>query len=136
MRAGRFAAIVGLVIAAACGDDDTAADRLGVGSECATSAERGEGQSCLAFKGGYCGLKGCIEDADCPQGSACVTHDDGNNYCFRTCLEKAECNRNRSADVESNCSSKITFVETSRSGKVCVPPSSDTTQADAATKKK
>jgi Cys-rich repeat protein len=136
MRFHPLAIAMLLLFATACGgDDDTAADRLGVGAECAKNTDCTEGQSCLAFKGGYCGIENCTENADCPEGSACVAHDDGHSYCFRTCAEKAECNRNRSADVESNCSSSITFVEKSASGKACVPPSSDT-QKDADTMKK
>ena len=68
------------------------------------------------------GVQDCTDDAGCPQGSACVAHDDGVNYCFRVCANKSECNYNRAADNESNCSSNITFVE-GGGGKACVPPS-------------
>ena len=74
-------------------------------------------------KGGYCGLTGCKADGDCPESSKCVTHTDGKNYCFRSCADKAECNANRDADNESNCSSNVTFADGSKSGKACVPPS-------------
>ena len=133
------------LLAGACGDDDAEADELGVGAECAGDDDCGPEQTCLSFKGGYCGLEGCAANADCPQGSLCVAHDDGKNYCFRICLDKAECNRNRSAELEANCSSSIVFVEPQTGVKACVPPSSDTTngadagtgaQADAGDKKK
>ncbi|MDP6947116.1 MAG: hypothetical protein QF464_23400, partial [Myxococcota bacterium] len=75
------------------------------------------------FKGGYCGLEGCIANTDCPTGSACVAMDDGVNYCFRQCVDKVECNENRSVDDESNCSSSVTYVEPLTEGKACVPPS-------------
>ncbi len=121
--------LAGLAIGG-CGDDDdggaTAADKIGVGASCSANGDCLEGQVCLLnFKGGYCGLTGCTGDVDCPGGSACVTHDDGVNYCFRICTDKAyDCNRNRPPEIESNCSSNITFVESGHTGaKACVPPS-------------
>jgi hypothetical protein len=108
-----------------CSDDD--ADSLGVGAQCALSEECDvdNGQACLqTFKGGYCGIEDCTDDLGCPDLSACVMHDDGQNYCFRTCTDKAQCNENRDVDNESNCSANITFVETQEGGvKACVPPS-------------
>ncbi|MDY7233183.1 hypothetical protein [Hyalangium rubrum] len=94
-----------------------------LGGECTESAScEDEELSCLfQFKGGYCGFTGCRANADCPGGSICVT-EEGVNYCFRTCDEKADCNENRSSENESNCSSNVTRVE-SGSQKVCVPPS-------------
>jgi hypothetical protein len=77
----------------------------------------------LPFKGGYCGLKGCEADADCPAGSGCVAHDDGENYCFLLCTEKPQCNYTRPPDIESNCVSNIDFVDGQKSSKACVPPS-------------
>lgn len=113
-----FAAMAG------CGGN---ADDIGVGAECATNDDCPDRSdfviSCLtAFRGGYCGVQGCTVHADCPEDSFCVAHTDGNDYCFRTCTDKAECNANRSADNESNCSSNITPTEPSTS-KACVPPS-------------
>ena len=118
----------------ACGDDDggTQADRYGVGAECAQdddcfqSDQEGEiSQSCLRqFKGGYCGVESCTSDDDCPEGSACVRHEDQRNYCFRICIDKPECNRNRSLENESNCSSNIDLTSSSKGSKACVPPSS------------
>lgn len=126
-----------LTLLLGCGDDDpTDADRVGVGAMCAVMddclqpdppCDAGPGcfpQQCLTqFAGGYCGIEACTSNAECPDGSACVAHDDGHNYCFRRCTDKAECNVNRDADHESNCSSNVTFVEPT-SGKACVPPSS------------
>jgi len=108
-----------------CGDD-TEADRLGVGAECTSNdqCDVDTNQSCLAFKGGYCGIRGCVHDSDCPQPSACVAHTDGMNYCFRTCADKPECNVNRTVDNEANCSSSVTFVDGTQGRKACVPPSS------------
>jgi len=114
-----------LFLAASCGGDD--ADDLGVGAECTSADECDEetDQICLTnFAGGYCGIQACVDDADCPDSSGCVTHDDGTNYCFRVCQDKAECNANRSVDNESNCSSSVTFVEGAQGRKACVPPSS------------
>jgi len=109
----------------ACGGTD--ADTLGVGAECTTSdqCDQDTDQICLtAFAGGYCGIRDCVDDMDCPDASACIAHTDGVNYCFRVCVDKSECNANRSVDVESNCSSNVTFVDGARGRKACVPPSS------------
>lgn len=111
----------------ACGGSD--ADELGVGAECTSSDECLQdddfAQECLGqFKGGYCGLVGCTSDLDCPEDSACVTHDDNVNYCFRICLDKAECNANRSVENEANCSSSTVFVDGAMGRKACIPPSS------------
>jgi hypothetical protein len=116
-------AALAMMFAFACGDD---ADDLGVGAQCTgdDQCDADTMQTCLAFKGGYCGIKGCLLDADCPDLSKCVAHDDGMNYCFRTCLDKAECNANRDAANEANCSSSVTFVEANTGLKACVPPSS------------
>jgi hypothetical protein len=116
---------LGLAVAMGC-SDGSESDQLGIGAECTATDEcdQDTNQSCLmAFKGGYCGIRDCSGDADCPEDSACVAHTDGTNYCFRTCLDKAECNANRSADLESNCSSNITFVDNVENIKACVPPS-------------
>jgi hypothetical protein len=105
-----------------CGSD---ADALGVGAECASNSDCDTegGQSCLGFKGGYCGLAGCTGDGDCPESSACITHDDGRNYCFRTCANKPDCNANRSVDNEANCVSSVTWVDGDMGRKACNPPS-------------
>ena len=106
----------------ACGGPGTEADEFGVGAECSSGADCFDDQACLSqFKGGYCGIEGCAVDLDCPEGSACVAHDDGNNYCFRICTDKSECNLNRSPDNESNCSANIEFTD-GGGGKACVPP--------------
>jgi len=111
-----------------CGDDDDSSEAVyrGVGAGCETNEDCSEEeQQCLEFKGGYCGLKDCTKDEDCPEGSACVTFDDavGTNYCFLICTEKWECNEHRSVDDESNCSSNKTFVDGKKDRKSCVPPS-------------
>ena len=133
-----FAAALGLAFAAlgasACGDDDnngpylSQAQQSGVGAACrvgtnADCAQTPAPLECLNFKGGYCGLRGCTQTADCPFGSACVAHSDGQNYCFLTCVDKIDCNATRPVDIESNCSSNITFVGGERGKKACVPPS-------------
>lgn len=105
-----------------CGNE---ADRRGVGAQCASNNDCSEsGQSCLTqFRGGYCGVQGCTNDVGCPDGSGCVTHTDGISYCFRICVDKTDCNRNRSVENESNCSSNVVFVEGANGRKACVPPS-------------
>jgi hypothetical protein len=117
-----LAALIVLVSAVYC--SGTEADQQGVGAECAADKDCKSGLSCLAFKGGYCGLKGCQHDKDCPSGSACVAHDDGANYCFLICTDKIQCNVNRTVELESNCSSNITFTDGKKADiKACVPPS-------------
>jgi len=124
-------ALIALLLAVsaitACGDDDdsTEAERRGVGAGCVDDADcTEEDQRCLPFKGGYCGLSGCETAADCPSGSACVAHDDGETYCFLVCREKPQCNDFRPVDFQSNCSSNVTFTDTPIGDlKACVPPS-------------
>jgi hypothetical protein len=120
---------------AGCGGSKSEAIRRGVGSACAMNSDCTEtGQVCLAeFKGGYCGVAACTRDSDCPGGSACVTADNGSNYCFLICVEKPDCNPNRTVDDESNCTSSLTFVEGTMGRKVCNPPSSGTGTTDAGT---
>lgn len=115
--------MLALVMLAACGDG-TEADRRGIGAECVTDEDCfEEGQTCLTqFGGGYCGVPDCTSNLECPEASACVAHDDGRNYCFRLCLDKPECNVNRSLENEANCVGSITFVEPT-DGKACEPPS-------------
>jgi hypothetical protein len=115
-----------VLLLAACGDDDTEADRLGVGAQCTATEECNPDIDlvCLdQFKGGYCGLQGCTGDIDCPEASACVTDGGGVNFCFRICIDKAECNVNRDLENESNCSSSITFIDGDMGRKACIPPS-------------
>ena len=118
----RFA-LVCFFLLAACGDDG--ADSLGVGAQCTKNEDCNTDlmETCLAFKGGYCGLSPCAHDTDCPPDSACIHHTDNVNYCFRTCVDKADCNANRDAANEANCSSSVTFVDGTMGRKACVPPS-------------
>jgi hypothetical protein len=117
-----LAAILMMTFAFACGDD---ADDLGVGAQCTNNdqCDADTNQVCLQFKGGYCGMMGCTGDADCPDKSACITHTDNTNYCFRICGDKPDCNANRSVENEANCSSNVTFVNGANGRKACVPPS-------------
>jgi hypothetical protein len=111
-------------LALGCGGGGSEAQRRGVGAACARDTDCSEtGQTCLAFKGGYCGLASCVNDAGCPAGSACVAHTDGKNYCFLICTDKPQCNAYRSVDVEANCSSSVAFVDATLNRKACVPPS-------------
>jgi hypothetical protein len=116
----KCAAVVMVMFSLSCGND---ADAERIGAECTASGQcENEALVCLPqFKGGYCGASGCTAHADCPEGSICVTQA-GANYCFRTCEDKAECNKHRSVENESNCSSNITRVG-GGSEKACVPPS-------------
>ena len=120
---GLFAALAVLPLLTACGSDYDEADRLGIGASCSTTEECAQDQQCLTeFKGGYCGVKDCKTNNDCPGSSACVIHSDGQNYCFRICLDKLDCNANRSVENESNCVSSVTYASGEKEGKVCEPP--------------
>lgn len=110
--------------------EGTEADQVGVAAQCQADVDceveadsDGYELECLTnFKGGYCGIVDCQGHEDCPQGAACVAHDDGRQYCFRICRDKAECNLNRDVDHEANCSANIAWVGDDV-GKACVPPS-------------
>ncbi len=122
-----FLALALMTPMAACGDGSEA-QQLGVGAACAANDDCAEtAPMCLPFKGGYCGVDNCENDSECPEGSACVTHDDDVNYCFLLCEDKPSCNTHREADSESNCVGSVTFVDaTANAGKkACVPPSAD-----------
>jgi len=123
LKLGLIALLVG---ALGCGDDGTEADKLGVGAQCTKNEDCNDDplpQTCLSFKGGYCGLSPCAHDTDCPDASACIKHTDNVNYCFRICADKPECNRNRDVANEANCSSSVDFVDGAMGRKACVPPS-------------
>ncbi len=127
----RSALAIALVLAGAlsCGGGNDS-DRIGIAAECTKDADCpkvGDFQlTCLtAFKGGYCGLQGCVKDEDCPTGAACIDQG-GTNYCFRTCVDKPECNANRTVDNEANCVGSVTHVDPTNTAKACVPPSSGT----------
>lgn len=114
-----------VILVAACGGSE--ADRLGIGAQCANNDECDGStmQVCLTqFAGGYCGLQGCTHDTDCVEDSACIAHTDGQHYCFRTCIDKVDCNANRDVANESNCSANTTFVDGANGRKACIPPSS------------
>ena len=121
------------LIVLGCGSNQSEANRRGVGAECTMGSDCTEaGQHCLtAFKGGYCGVAGCLHDTDCPQGSACVTDDNQSNYCFLICNTKTDCNLHRSASDESDCTSSLTFVDGAMNRKVCRPPNSGTVDGGA-----
>ena len=121
MRLSRLACSLLLFLSlAGCSDD---ANDRGVGAQCVMDTEcTEEGQRCLTqFKGGYCGLSGCGGDVDCPDGSACITEDDGTRYCFLTCADKSDCNDNRSLENEASCVSSLPFVDGANGRKVCRP---------------
>ena len=122
----RRAIAIAVLLLSSC---DSEADELGVGAQCTSDDQCEELEPpirCLTvFKGGYCGLTGCQADTDCPESSFCVRHEDGQNYCFRACADKPECNVNRDVENEANCSANIDRVGGGNQ-KACVPPSSGT----------
>jgi hypothetical protein len=117
--------VPGLFTLQSCGAGSVAASALGVGADCTSNSNCNEvlALTCLTeFKGGYCGKANCTSNAGCPVGSVCVT-EAGVNYCFLVCTDKTECNLNRSADNESNCSNTDVVKVEAGDDKVCVPPS-------------
>ena len=122
-----------LCLTASCGGDDPSsrpppgseADYHGVGASCDTNDDCEEkGQECIKdFAGGYCGVKDCKHNGDCPDGSSCVKLN-AKTYCFLNCVEKVDCNRNRPTELESNCSANVELVDGKKGVKSCVPPSS------------
>jgi len=141
-RAGSFAlgvlapGVLATGLLAACSGGN-AADQIGVASICEVEEDCPEVTidgvltqlECITdFSGGYCSIADCDSAADCPDGATCVLHTDGVKYCFRECAEKSECNANRPADDEANCSSNFDYADAAdeESGlKACIPPSSD-----------
>ena len=117
------------VLPVGCDDDEgSEADRLYIGGICENQADCDDDDEdtleleCLQdFKGGYCGLEDCEDSEDCPDGSLCADLD-GAFYCFLVCTDKVQCNVNRTADNESNCSANIEPVEGGED-KLCIPPS-------------
>lgn len=119
---------------------ETEADDLGIAAECEVDDDcpevviaglGGAGGKvqlkCLTqFEAGYCAIDDCESAADCPEGSTCVRHDDGVNYCFRECTQKTECNANRSSENEANCSANFDYARPADDDgqKACIPPSS------------
>jgi hypothetical protein len=128
-----YALVVFFAVAIGCSSGPNEANRRGVGADCSATVHCSEtGQVCLTeFNGGYCGISGCHHDTDCPQGSACVTDDNQTNYCFLVCAAKTDCNLNRTAADESDCTSSLTFVDGTMNRKVCRPPLSGTGPVDA-----
>jgi len=132
--------LLAALLSVGCGSNGTPADALGVGAQCASTLDCPEvvfdgtdagvvQLECLtAFTGGYCGIPDCANTAECPEGAICVAHTDGNNYCFRVCANKPECNLNRDPSVESNCSANFVWANApdDDGSKACIPPSSGT----------
>lgn len=122
----RMLLALGLALIGSCGNGGSEAVRRGVGAECQGDTDCAEtGQRCLTdFKGGYCGVSPCVHDTGCPQGSACVTEENGVGYCFLVCVDKSDCNVHRTLENESSCNSSLTFVDGAMGRKVCRPPRS------------
>lgn len=119
-----------LLGAVGCGDEGSEADKQLIGGECTQAEDCDDGdpdtpelECILDFKGGYCGRKGCTASSECPEGSLCADLGTG-YYCFLVCIDKGECNRNRTIENESNCSSNIDPVEGGEE-KLCIPPAGE-----------
>jgi len=93
----------------------------GIGADCGSADDcTGDLECLLDLLGGYCGKSGCGANADCPEGSRCVDHADGSQYCMRSCETETDCTFCRGSDVFATCSSDVDFVEADTSGSVCI----------------
>jgi hypothetical protein len=92
----------------------------GVGASCTEDAHCDPDLECLDdLNGGYCGMRDCASNAECPQASVCVTIDD-TNVCVRTCDVQSDCGFCRHPDFAATCTTDVTYVE-GASVQVCVP---------------
>jgi len=92
-----------------------------VGADCNDDADC-NGLECIAgFPGGYCTRRDCVSNDDCPANSLCVSSDDGNNYCYKSCASASDCSFCRHDGLAANCSDAVTFAEDGTTGSVCVP---------------
>jgi hypothetical protein len=91
----------------------------GHGAACTSDADcGGGGLVCIdEVDGGYCGVRDCQSNADCPVDSECINHA-GINYCARTCAVESDCTFCRWADVAATCTADVDHVEGSAT--VCV----------------
>lgn len=90
----------------------------GLGAVCGVDGDCDAGLECLdEINGGYCGVRGCQSNGDCPPDSMCVNHA-GINYCARTCAAASDCSFCRYDNVVATCRTDVEFVE--GSGSVCV----------------
>jgi hypothetical protein len=116
-------ALLGPLLLAGCSLD---ADAIGIGTECSSVLPCTSGLECTTSSvGGYCVMKGCEKDGDCPSDSSCLNHEDHGdcvrscsfNYCIQTCIlyhdrpeecfddcpSFPECNVNRSMESPAYC---------------------------------
>jgi hypothetical protein len=90
----------------------------GLGAVCKAEADCGGGLVCIGeIDGGYCGVRDCQTDGDCPMNSMCINHA-GLNYCARTCAAASDCSFCRHDNVVGSCRSDVEFLD--GSGSVCV----------------
>ncbi len=93
----------------------------GVGARCSSAADCDPDLECVtSFHGGYCTMRDCTVNADCPGGTLCVTVGD-ENFCHRPCATASDCSLCRNADSPATCRDDVTFAEDGTTGSVCVP---------------
>jgi len=94
----------------------------GIGADCSTTDDCAADLECFTtYRGGYCGLAGCLLNDDCPGDALCVVSDDGNNYCQKPCTAASDCTLCRHDGLNAVCSDDVTFAEADASGSVCLP---------------
>ncbi len=87
--------------AASGGGPDASDEETRVGGPCESAADCGDdGALCvtrvgaggfeLTFPSGYCSIAGCSGDADCPEGSGCLSAA-GMNACLALCEDENDC---------------------------------------------
>jgi hypothetical protein len=95
----------------------------GVGAACVGDVDCKAPLTCMTgFKGGYCGVKDCTTNAQCPADSLCVKHSDAVGYCYLKCTAATTCSFCRPPAYAAACSDQVTFLEAGTTGSVCVPP--------------
>lgn len=94
----------------------------GVGAACEVTADCAADLECVTdFGGGYCGKAGCTTNAECPTDSLCIQHTDDVGYCFRTCVDAADCTLCRGYEDTTACTDDVTYLQAGSVGTVCVP---------------
>jgi hypothetical protein len=94
----------------------------GIGADCGDANDCSSDLECLsAFRGGYCGLSGCLVNDDCPDDALCVVASNGENHCYKPCSTASDCSFCRRDGLLGACTADVSFAEDGTTGSVCVP---------------
>lgn len=90
----------------------------GLGASCSADADCGPNLECLdEVDGGFCGVRDCASNADCPVDSLCISHA-GINHCAPTCAATSDCTFCRYGGPTAACTTDVDYIE--GGGAVCV----------------